>query len=76
MKETVTYSVPEDAVKCTRNKFIKLRNRIFGNPNYISNPVYYIKAVELENVVVMGGTVILGNAPIDMKPAKFQPLDY
>ena len=76
VKEAVTYSVPSEAVKCIRKKFVKLRNRIFGNPNYVSNPVYYIKAVELENVVVMGGTVILGNAPIDMKPAKFQPLDY
>lgn len=76
VKETVTYSVPGDAVKCTRNKFVKLRNSLFGNPNYVSNPTYYIKAAELESVTVMGGTVMLGNAPIDMKPAKFQPLDY
>ena len=76
VKEAITYSVPAEAVKCTRKKFVKLRNRIFGNPNYVSNPVFYIKAAELENVAVMGGTVILGNVPIDMKPAKFQPLDY
>lgn len=76
VKETVTYSVPEEAVRCARAKFVKLRNRVFCNPNYVSNPLYYIKTAELENVVVMGGMVILGNAPIDMKPAKFQPLDY
>ena len=60
----------------TRNKFVKLRNRLFGNPNYVSNPAYYIKPAELNNVTVLGGTVILGHVPIDMKPAKFQPLDY
>lgn len=76
VKETVTYSVPAEAVRCTRKEFVKLRNRIFGNPNYISNPTYYIKAAELESVVFMGGTVIFGNTPINMKPAKFQPLDY
>ncbi|MCD8235290.1 MAG: GLPGLI family protein [Prevotellaceae bacterium] len=76
VKEVITYSVPGDVVKCTRNKFVKLRNRIFGNPNYVSNPVYYIKTAELENVFVMDGTLMFGNAPVDMKPAKFQPLDY
>ena len=76
VKEAITYSVPEDAVKCTRGKFVKLRNQIFCNPNYVSNPTYYIKAAELENVIVMGNTVVLGRVPIDMKPVKFQPLDY
>lgn len=76
VKEAIAYSVPTEAVRCTRKKFVKLRNKTFGNPNYVSDPTYYIKAAELENVTVMGGTVILGNAPINMKPAKFQPLDY
>lgn len=76
VKEAITYNIPEGSVKCVRAKFVKLRNRIFGNPNYTSNPTYYIKPAELENVTVMGGTVILGHVPIDMKPAKFQPLDY
>lgn len=76
VKEAVTYNVPTEAIKCTRKQFVKLRNQTFENPNYISNPTYYIKTAELENVTVMGGTLILGNVPIDMKPAKFQPLDY
>ncbi len=76
VKEAITYVVPGGAVRCTRAKFVKLRNRIFGNPNYVSNPAYYIKAAELENVMVVGGAVIMGNVPVDMKPAKFQPLDY
>lgn len=77
VKEAVTYSVPEGAVKCSRAKFVKLRNRIFGNPNYVSNPMYYMKAAELESGVwVMDGMVIVGRVPIDTKPAKFQPLDY
>ena len=42
----------------------------------MSNPTYYIKPAELDNVVILGSTVILGQVPIDMKPAKFQPLDY
>lgn len=76
VKEAVTYSVPEEAMKCSRSKFVKLRNRLFGNPNYVSNPAYYIKPAELSNVTVLGGTLILGRVPIDTKPAKFQPLDY
>ena len=78
VKETVTYSVPEEVIKCSRAKFVKLRNRIFGNPNYVSNPAYYIKWAELDNVTVFEstGTVIVGQVPIDIKPAKFQPLDY
>lgn len=76
VKETVTYSVPEGVMKCSRSKFVKLRNRLFGNSNYMSNPTYYIKPAELDNVVILGSTVILGQVPIDMKPAKFQPLDY
>ncbi len=76
VKEAIIYSMPEDAVKCARNKFVKLRNRLFGNPNYVSKPTYYIKPAELESVTIMHGTVILGKVPIDMKPAKFQPLDY
>lgn len=76
IKETVTYNVPEGITKCSRFKFVKLRNRIFGNPNYISNPTYYIKSAELGSVIVLEGTVMLGHVPIDMKPAKFQPLDY
>ena len=46
VKETVTYSVPEGVMKCSRSKFVKLRNRIFGNSNYMSNPTYYIKVVD------------------------------
>ncbi len=76
VKEAITYSVPEGAVKCARAKFVKLRNRTFGNPNYVSKPTYYIKPAELESVTVMNGTVILGKVPVNMKPAKFQPLDY
>ena len=76
VKENITYSVPKEITKCDRGKFVKLRNRIFGNSNYVLNPTYYIKPEELESVLVVGGTVILGSAPIDMKPAKFQPLDY
>ena len=76
VKEAITYSVPEDAEKCSRAQFVKLRNRIFGNPNYASNPTYYIKPTEIQSMTVMDGTVILGSVPIDMKPAKFQPLDY
>lgn len=76
VKEAITYSVPEGVVKCSRAKFVKLRNRLFGNPNYVSNPVYYIKSAELENVTVMAGTVMMGSVPIDMKPVRFQPLDY
>jgi hypothetical protein len=75
-KEAITYSVPDDAVKCERSKFVKLRNRIFDNPNYLSNPYYYIKPAELESMTVMGNMVILGSVPINMKPAKFQPIDY
>ena len=78
VKETVTYSVPEEVIKCSRAKFVKLRNHIFGNPNYVSNPAYYIKWAELDNVTVFEstGTVLVGQVPIDIKPAKFQPLDY
>ncbi len=76
VKEALTYSVPERAVKCTRAKFVKLRNRTFGNPNYVSDPNYYIKPAEIESMTVFRGTVILGTVPMNMKPAKFQPLDY
>lgn len=77
VKEPITYKVPENVIKCDRRKFVKLRNRIFSNSNYVSNPTYYIKPAELENVTVMrDGTLILGNVPLDMKPAEFQPLDY
>lgn len=76
VKEAIIYSIPAETVSCTRKDFVKLRNRIFGNPNYVSSPAYYLKASELETVTVIGGAVILGNVPMDMKPAKFQPLDY
>ncbi|MCM1313508.1 MAG: GLPGLI family protein [Bacteroides sp.] len=76
IKEPITYSIPNDAIKCARAKFVKLRNKTFGNPNYLSNPTYYIKPAELSNVAVVNGSVILGNIPINMKPVKFQPLDY
>ena len=76
VKEKIMYSVPEDAISCTRSKFVALRNRTFGNPNYISKPGYYVREAELENVWVMGGVIILGNVPVNMKPAKFQPIDY
>ena len=76
VKEAITYSVPEGAVRCPRAKFVKLRNRIFGNSNYVSNPMYYIKSAEMEGVFVMDGMVMMGSVLIDMKPAKFQPLDY
>ena len=76
MKEAITYTVPEGCVKSARAKFVKLRNRIFGNPNYVSNPSYYIKPAEIEGMAVIRGMVVLGGTPIDMKPAKFQPLDF
>ena len=76
VKEKVSYIVPERSIKCGRNKFVKLRNRLFGNPNYLSNPAYYIKAEEIESVTVMNGTMMIGSLPIDMKPAQFQPLDF
>lgn len=76
VKEAITYTVPEGAVKSARAKFVKFRNRVFGNPNYLSNPTYYIKAAEIESMTVARGTVIIGETLIDMKPAKFQPLDF
>ncbi len=76
VKEPITYCVPNDAIKCVRAKFVKLRNKIFCNSNYLSNPAYYIKPAELSNVSVVGGCVILGNMPINMKPVRFQPIDY
>ncbi|MCI6643046.1 MAG: GLPGLI family protein [Bacteroidales bacterium] len=76
VKEAITYTIPEGTIKSERAKFVKLRNRIFGNPNYLSNPSYYIKTSEIESMVVMGGHVLLGNIPLEMKPAKFQPLDF
>ena len=76
VKEAITYSVPDDAVRCKRDQFVKLRNRTFGNANYLSNPTYYIKPAEIESMTIMDGAVLLGSVPIDMKPAKFQPLDY
>lgn len=76
VKEAITYSVPDDAVRCKRNQFVKLRNRTFGNANYLTNPTYYIKPAEIESMTIMNGAVLLGSVPIDMKPAKFQPLDY
>ena len=76
VKEKVSYILPERSIKCGRNKFVKLRNRLFGNPNYLSNPAYYIKAEEIESVTVMNGTMMIGTLPIDMKPAQFQPLDF
>ena len=76
VKETITYTEPEGCIKSARAKFVKLRNRIFGNPNYVSNPSYYIKPTEIESMAVIKGMVLLGGTPIDMKPAKFQPLDF
>lgn len=76
VKEAITYTVPKGIVKSARAKFVKLRNRVFGNPNYISNPTYYIKPIEIESMAVVEGMVILGGTPIDMKPARFQPLDF
>lgn len=76
IKEAITYRVPEASIPCTRNKFVKLRNRIFGNPNYLKNPMYYIKTEEVEGITVMGGTLFLGRILVDTKPNKFQPLDY
>lgn len=77
VKEPITYNVPEeDVMTCTRSKFVKLRNRLFGNPNYVSKPNYYIKPTEIKSMTVIGGTIIMGSVPIDMKPARFQPLDY
>lgn len=76
VKEDIVYNAPEGAVKCSRAKFVKLRNRLFSNPNYLTNPAYYIKPAELESVTVIKGTMMLGRVIINMKPAKFQPLDY
>ncbi len=76
VKETITYTEPEGCIKSARAKFVKLRNRIFGNPNYVSNPSYYIKPTEIGSMAVIKGMVLLGGTPIDMKPAKFQPLDF
>ena len=63
-------------MKCTRSKFVELRNRLFTNPNYLSKPYYYIKPDEISSMTVMDGTMTLGDVPINMKPAKYQPLDY
>ena len=41
-----------------------------------SNPSYYIKPTEIESMAVIEGLVVLGGTPIEMKPAKFQPLDF
>jgi GLPGLI family protein len=76
VKEDVSYSIPNDVVECARDKFVQLRNKTFGNENYVSKPTYYIKTAELTSVTVIEGNVILGNVPINMKPKKFQPLDY
>lgn len=76
VKEAITYSLPENSMHSSRSKFVKLRNRIFGNANYVSNPYYYIKPAEIESMTVMGGTVLIGSVPVNMKPAVFQPLDY
>ena len=77
VKETVTYSVPEEVIKCSRSQFVKLRNRLFGNPNYVSNPAYYIKWAEHSvTVFERTGTMIVWQVPINIKPDKFQPLDY
>jgi GLPGLI family protein len=76
VKEDVTYDIPTEVTRCTRAKFVQLRNKIFGNENYVSSPTYYIKPAEISSVTMIGGTVLLGNVPINMKPTKFQPLDY
>ncbi len=75
VKEAIAYSVPNEAVKCTRAKFVKLRNSTFGNPNYLTNPTYYIKPEQIGSMTVMAGSVLIGTVPINMKPAKYQPLD-
>ena len=76
VKEAISYRVPEGAVKCPRSKFVALRNRLFGNPNYLTQPYYYIKPEEISSMTVLKGAMILGDVLINMKPAKFQPLDY
>ncbi len=76
VKESITYNVPEETVKCSRSKFVKRRNGFFCNPEYVSNPTYYINTAEIESVTVFKGTVIFGKVPVNMKPAKFQPIDY
>lgn len=76
VKEAIAYSEPEGAIKCGRTKFVKLRNRTFGNANYLANPTYYIKPDEISQVTVVRGMVVLGDLPINMKPAKFQPIDF
>ena len=76
VKEAIRYSTPEGAVKCARSKFVELRNRLFTNPNYLNKPYYYIKPDEISSMTVMNGTMTLGDVPVNMKPAKFQPLDY
>ena len=75
VKEAIAYSVPNEAVKCTRAKFVKLRNSTFGNPNYLTNPTYYIKPEQIGSMTVIAGSVLIGTVPINMKPAKYQPLD-
>ncbi len=76
VKEKITYNVPQETVKCSRAKFVKRRNRFFENPEYVSNPTYYINMAEIENVTVFRGTVIFGKVAVNTKPAKFQPIDY
>ena len=49
---------------------------LFRSPNYLSKPYYYIKPDEISSMTVMDGTMTLGDVPVNMKPAKFQPLDY
>ena len=60
VKEAIAYSVPNEAVKCTRAKFVKLRNSTFGNPNYLTNPTYYIKPEQIGSMTVIAGSVLIG----------------
>lgn len=76
VKEQVSYRIPTDAIKCTREKFVRLRNKTFCNPNYLTQPTYYIKPSELSGVFVMDGAVMFGDVPINLKPTEYQPLDY
>lgn len=77
ISEAVNYTVPKNAVKCSRSQFVKYRNRTFCNPLYLENPCHIINMKEVKTMGVAEGKFEIYNGiPISLTQPKYQPLDF
>lgn len=75
--EPIVFSPDGKAIKCSREKFVKLRNRIFTNPTYVVDYDYYISKSDMSDFIYMRQDYsMIKGMIVNSKPLVYKPLDF